>query len=85
MKNKGTLFELYGFDIILDSELNPTLLEVNLNPSLACESDLDLRVKASLMSDLFTLIGVVPYEHIKGPNKNPKIMDDKVVYDIQNL
>ncbi len=75
-KHKGTLFELYGFDIILDSHLNPTLLEVNLNPSLACESELDLRIKASVMSDLFTLIGIVPYEHKKGGNKTPKPMEE---------
>jgi hypothetical protein len=73
-KNKNTLFELYGFDILLDSNLNPWLLEVNLNPSLSCESDLDLKVKSSVMCDIFTTIGVTPYSHSKLNRKNPEIM-----------
>jgi hypothetical protein len=31
---------------------------VNLSPSLDCDALLDVRIKASLISDLFTLTGV---------------------------
>lgn len=55
-------FELLGFDILIDNNLDPWLLEVNLSPSLACDSTLDQRVKAALISDLFTLTGVTPLE-----------------------
>ena len=27
-------FEVFGFDFMLDSELNPILLEININPAL---------------------------------------------------
>lgn len=27
-------FELFGFDILIDSELNPQLIEINTNPAL---------------------------------------------------
>ena len=54
--------ELLGFDILIDSQLDPWLLEVNMSPSLACDSTLDQRVKGALISDLFTLTGITPLE-----------------------
>ncbi|XP_049776569.1 tubulin polyglutamylase TTLL5 isoform X1 [Schistocerca cancellata] len=51
-------FELYGFDILVDSELKPWLLEVNLSPSLGCDSPLDVRVKSAMLVDLLTLVGL---------------------------
>jgi len=39
-------FELLGFDVLIDSELNPWLLEVNLSPSLSCDSKLDQQIKS---------------------------------------
>ena len=57
------LFELYGFDIILDNKLNPWLLECNLNPSLSCDTDVDLRLKSKLITDVLNIIGLVPFTH----------------------
>uniref|UniRef100_A0A8C0X8J0 Tubulin--tyrosine ligase-like protein 5 n=1 Tax=Castor canadensis TaxID=51338 RepID=A0A8C0X8J0_CASCN len=51
--------ELYGFDVLIDSTLKPWLLEVNLSPSLACDAPLDLKIKASMISDMFTVVGFV--------------------------
>jgi tubulin polyglutamylase TTLL5 len=42
--------------------MKPWLLEVNLNPSLACDSALDQRIKGNLMTDLFNLTGI--YNHL---------------------
>jgi len=39
-------FEILGFDIMIDSSYKPWLLEVNLCPSLATDSPLDLKVKS---------------------------------------
>lgn len=58
-------FELYGFDVILDSDLRPWLLEVNVLPSLSSSSNLDKRIKTSLLSDIFNTIGVIPYNKKK--------------------
>jgi len=55
------MFEVYGFDVILDAELKPILLEVNVLPSLSSSSELDKKIKTALMCDIFNLIGVVPY------------------------
>uniref|UniRef100_A0A8C1P0V0 Tubulin--tyrosine ligase-like protein 5 n=1 Tax=Cyprinus carpio TaxID=7962 RepID=A0A8C1P0V0_CYPCA len=54
-------FELYGFDVLIDSNLKPWLLEVNLSPSLACDAPLDLKIKASMISDMFSLVGKFPF------------------------
>ncbi|XP_053552993.1 tubulin polyglutamylase TTLL5 [Bombina bombina] len=56
--HRGNCFELYGFDVLIDKNLKPWLLEVNLSPSLACDSPLDLKVKASVISDMLSLVGV---------------------------
>ncbi|XP_074641434.1 tubulin polyglutamylase TTLL5-like isoform X2 [Tubulanus polymorphus] len=62
MPFRGNCFELYGFDILIDEALRPWILEVNLSPSLACDSPLDLKIKANMMSDLFTLVGFVCHD-----------------------
>jgi D-alanine-D-alanine ligase-like ATP-grasp enzyme len=38
-------FELLGFDVMLDSNLKPMLLEVNAAPSFATGSPLDYEIK----------------------------------------
>jgi tubulin polyglutamylase TTLL5 len=60
--SRSNCFDLFGFDIILDSQLKPWLLEVNLSPSLATDSPLDLNIKGNLVSELFNLIGVKNYD-----------------------
>ena len=51
-------FGLYGFDVMFDADLKPWLLEVNLGPSLATDSSLDLRVKSAMLIDLFNVVGL---------------------------
>ncbi|TNM95500.1 hypothetical protein fugu_016583 [Takifugu bimaculatus] len=53
--HKTNCFELYGFDVLIDTNLKPWLLEVNLSPSLACDAPLDLKIKASMIADMFSL------------------------------
>ena len=57
--HRNNCFQLFGFDVMIDDELNPWLLEVNLSPSLTADSPLDHRIKANLIADLFNLAGVV--------------------------
>mmetsp|Transcript_37771 Transcript_37771/g.66499 ORF Transcript_37771/g.66499 Transcript_37771/m.66499 type:complete len:976 (-) Transcript_37771:18-2945(-) len=51
-------FEVYGFDVLVDDRLKPWLLEVNLSPSMKADSPLDWKVKSSLLSDAFNLVGI---------------------------
>lgn len=52
-------YELLGFDIMLDSNFKPWLLEVNISPSLKSESKLDIAVKVSQFAK-----NVLPYFQI---------------------
>ena len=55
---KNNCFELFGFDILIDSNLKPWILEANLSPSLATDSPLDYSIKTNLMTDTFNLISI---------------------------
>lgn len=58
-------FEILGYDVLIDSELKPWLLEANLSPSLTPDSPLDLKLKAQVVSDAFTLIGMKKFDRWK--------------------
>ena len=47
-----------GFDVLVDKELKPWLLEVNLSPSMQADSPLDWQIKGSLLADCFNLVGI---------------------------
>jgi len=51
-------FELFGFDILIDSKLKAWLLEVNVLPSLSSSSKLDKYIKTKLLCDTMHVIGL---------------------------
>ncbi|KJH53062.1 Tubulin-tyrosine ligase family protein [Dictyocaulus viviparus] len=50
--------ELFGVDILLDEDLRPWLLEVNISPSLHSGTSLDVSVKAPLAKDVLNMAGI---------------------------
>ncbi|KAI9201853.1 tubulin-tyrosine ligase family-domain-containing protein [Polychytrium aggregatum] len=50
-------YELLGFDVLLDMNLRPWLMEVNISPSLKASCPLDEDIKSRLVQDLFNLVG----------------------------
>ncbi|XP_047193003.1 tubulin polyglutamylase TTLL4 isoform X4 [Scophthalmus maximus] len=49
--------ELFGFDIMLDENLKPWILEVNISPSLHSNTALDVTIKGQMIRDLLNLAG----------------------------
>lgn len=63
--HRNNCFELFGFDVLIDANLKPWLMEVNVSPSLSSSSPLDARIKTTLMSDIFNLVGFRVYDKKK--------------------
>lgn len=51
-------FELLGFDIILDYNLKPWILEVNHSPSFSTDTPLDFKIKKNLITDTIKLLNL---------------------------
>lgn len=56
MINDKHCFELYGFDILIDSSLRPWLLEINASPSLTATTEEDRLLKLRLINDTFNIV-----------------------------
>jgi hypothetical protein len=70
-------FEVLGFDILIDSNLKPWLIEINMSPSMNTDSPLDLKIKGNMIADLLTMTGVIPLDeryiegsHVKFESKH---------------
>ena len=71
------LYQIWGLDILVDSNGQPWLLEMNgHNPMLNSIDMMDLVVKSELMKDMWNIIGIEPYSHVK----EPKLLDDVFIY-----
>ena len=51
-------FELYGYDILVDENLKPWIIEVNASPSMTANTESDFEMKCALLDDALTVIDV---------------------------
>ena len=49
-------FQILGFDILLDKNLKPWLIEVNSSPSYNMDAAIDRNVKMNLIKDTFQIL-----------------------------
>ncbi|CAK8672663.1 unnamed protein product [Clavelina lepadiformis] len=49
-------FEVFGFDILVDDQMTPWLLEVNFSPALSMDCQADFIAKRSMLNDLIDLL-----------------------------
>ncbi|XP_032234544.2 tubulin monoglutamylase TTLL4 isoform X2 [Nematostella vectensis] len=55
VRHRSCCHELFGCDVMLDENLKPWLLEVNISPSLHSNSQLDRNIKGQMIRDLMNL------------------------------
>ncbi|KAJ3189416.1 Tubulin polyglutamylase ttll4 [Gaertneriomyces sp. JEL0708] len=53
----SSCYELFGFDVLIDSQLKPWLMEVNISPSLKSSDEQDWELKYDLVTDVLNLVG----------------------------
>ena len=54
--NDKHCFELYGYDILIDDNLKPILIEINSNPSLTSNTTSDNEMKVKMLDDMLTVL-----------------------------
>ncbi|XP_070567896.1 tubulin polyglutamylase TTLL5-like [Ptychodera flava] len=68
-------FELFGFDILVDENMKPWLLEVNFSPALGLDTQIDIQVKKPMLNDLIDMLGYQPHDAERGgPSFKPNIL-----------
>ena len=67
-------FEMLGLDVLIDSKMEPWLVEVNHSPSLTVDTPLDRQIKEALIRDTLTVVGIDG----KAIKKHKKQMKDSV-------
>ncbi|GMF25237.1 unnamed protein product [Phytophthora lilii] len=58
-------FDLLGYDILLDADLRPWLIEINSSPSMARDHDLDYQVKDAMMLDTLRVVDPLHFDRAK--------------------
>ena len=56
--NDKQCFELYGFDVLIDTDLKPWLIEVNASPSLSANTHEDYIMKSNVLGDMLDVIDI---------------------------
>ncbi|KAK2963300.1 putative Tubulin glycylase 3B [Blattamonas nauphoetae] len=56
ISNDRHCFECYGFDLLIDDNLHPWLIEVNGSPSLSSTTCADRQMKSALINDIFNIL-----------------------------
>ncbi len=54
--NDKHCFEMYGFDVLIDAQLKPWLIEVNASASLTTTTEIDRQIKMNLINDTFKIV-----------------------------
>jgi tubulin polyglutamylase TTLL1 len=56
MINDKHCFEVYGYDVLIEDNLKPWLIEVNASPSISASTDADRSMKMQVLNDTFNVV-----------------------------
>ena len=62
MEFQASCFEVYGYDVLIDENLRPWLIEVNASPAMARDNYVDVRVKNAMIKDTVKLLDPAPFD-----------------------
>ena len=61
LRHRRCSYELLGVDILLDQDLKPWLLEINVSPGMHGGTDLDVYIKRQVIFDTFNIIRMLDF------------------------
>ena len=72
-------FEVLGFDIYIDDQLKPYVLEVNHTPSFSTDSVLDAKIKKNVIKDALVLLNLSVKNKRDEINERRELMYQRVI------
>ena len=66
--NDINFFNIFGFDILINDNFNPILLEANINPSMIIYSIVENDIKMNIFKDTLNIIRIAPFSHSNNSN-----------------
>lgn len=72
-------FQILGFDVLIDENCKPWLIEVNQSPSFKADSGLDRRIKEKLVADTINLLNLSTKRKQKWINQNKIVMQKRML------
>lgn len=88
LDRKFGCFELFGFDFLLDDNLNPYLIEINTNPALYTDTQVQKDLLPKLVEDIVKMsLAVHPYGKLEGTEEVQQLLEsgmaeNQITYDI---
>ena len=84
MINDRHCFECYGYDLLIDNDLKPWLIEVNASPSLNATTVSDRMMKSKMMNDVVDIVLSDCFDNVRGSGRKERCQDHGdfiVLYD----
>ena len=72
-------FQILGFDVLIDENCKPWLIEVNQSPSFKAESGLDKRIKTLLVTDTINLLNLSAKRKQRWIAQNKQVMQKRML------